>query len=338
MSEKEAEKKQNELAIERRHEIEELRTLMGTFPEPPKRDNEFFVGCSGVKAKLIDYPENPYRAIFEIVTSTWGGRKNWMDKWARTSPEGRKEVVMAALTRNTLPVCLEAPKFTFAIEGLSRSAFDQLARARIGTGFGSVGTRDNPWVDAAFIIPDYIASKPELRSEYEDVCTKIMDLYQKIVEGEKASWQVARYILPMGVTHRFTMTINYLAFQSMCNTRLIFCEQFDTVGATWACWKELYSKYPLLAVYCRPGCDRTGKCMYHKPYSLSEAFGCLFKGCGRNPEQGDYQYYQFNEIGADIGKLEDQLKFHIPRPEEWKAMEEYSLDHDKIYFEDKADD
>jgi len=134
-------------------DIEILRKAMGTLPEsqPPREDKVYF-GLRHLKVQLVDSPGNPYRAIYEIVTSTWGGRKGWWKRWDNATEDGRIQVVLAALQRQTLPQALEAGTFTFKIQGITRSAFDQLARHR-HAGIGSVGSRDNNHLDAAIVLP-----------------------------------------------------------------------------------------------------------------------------------------------------------------------------------------
>lgn len=314
-------------------EIEELRKTMGTHPETqPRRSDEIFIGVEKIKVELIDYPRNPYKAIYHIVTSTWGGRNKWWNKWENTSVEGRIMAVQAALSGKTLQQALEAPSFTFKIDGLSRSAFDQLARHRF-TAIGSVGMRDNNWLDAALRIPS------PMKKYYDEIRNwwiKTKDLYQKLVEEGQASWQNARFILPMGVCWRFTWTMNYRALKDdVLSRRLMFCEQFDTVATAWLIWNELYKKFPLLAVYCQPLCDRLQRCIYHDLYSLSAAFGCLFKPCGRWPPQGPEIYATFpNEAAADIEEIRSQLKIKIPEPNEWNELIEKALELDRKYFEE----
>jgi len=314
-------------------EISRLRKIMQTEPEhQPKREDKILWGSSHLKVELVDYPRNPYKAIYTMVTSTWGGRYKWWRRWENATPEGRLRVVIAALSRKTLPQPLEAAVFTFKIQGLSRGAYDQLARHR-HAGIGSVGSRDNCWLDAALVL------HPRLKRFEKDIkkwwkMTK--DLYEKIVIEGQETWQNARYILPMGVEWRFTWCLNYRGLQDMMAQRLAFCEQWDTVATAWAMWYEVWKKFPLLAVFLRPGCDWAKRCTYAKAYSLSELFGCLFKPCGRWPCPGrNYEYATFNESSTSAEEIEEWLGFHIPRPDEWEEI--YlpdAIEKDHKYFEE----
>jgi len=315
--------------------IRNLRRIMGTLPEEqPKRTDEIYVGVENIKVELVDYPKNPYKAIYEIVTSTWGGRDRWFHRWKDAPVEGRIKVVLAALEGKTLPQCLEAPSFTFKIQGLSRSAYDQLARHRY-SGIGSVGMRDNNWRDAALRIPSDLL---RWKSEIAEWWKKTKDLYDKIVSSGQASWQSARAILPMGTCWRFTWTMNYRALQGILAQRMAFCEQYDTVYTAWAMWAELRKKFPLLAVYCRPRCDIIKKCYYSDIYSLSILFGALFKPCGRWPVKKYWATFP-NLAAADPDEIDRELRknygFGVPSPNEWDKLKEEALQKDRKFFEEE---
>jgi hypothetical protein len=298
--------------------IRNLRQTMGTDPaREAVRKDEIFVGCQGIDVELIDGPVDPYKAIFEGATATWGSSETWAHKWDKTSDEGKLMVLLAALSHKTLPLSLEAPKFTFAIEGPSRAAFDQQARARIGVGYCSSGTRDNSWLDASLRIPHSVFDDVEQYEAHARAFRVAKDAYELTVSTKRESWQSARFILPMGTSHRWMININYLALQGMCAQRLKFCEQFDLVGTTWLMRQEIEDTYPLLAAFLRPGCDFAGKCQYHSNYALSDLFGALFRGCGRHKvEEGHHA--EFNCACSTSTEIEGDLPgLRIPRTTEW---------------------
>jgi hypothetical protein len=267
-------------------EVIALRKVMGTDPaRTPIRSDDILIGCKGIRVQLLDYPSDPYRAIYEGAVATWGSSATWWDKYPKTSPQGRLMVILACLSHKTLPIALEGPKFTFQIEGPSRAAFDQMARARIGTGFNSVGTRDNDWLDASLRVPHEVGDDLEQLLHHQAAFNASKDAYEYTVRQRKESWQSARFILPMGTVHSWVVNVNYLALQSMMAQRMKFCEQFDLVGTAWLMAQEVSKKYPLLGAFLRPGCDFAGKCQYHSNYNLSELFGALFSGpSARGPQ------------------------------------------------------
>ena len=209
------------------NDVRELRKVMGTeSSDPDSVETKIWYGCEGIEVELIDWPHNPYRAIFDMVTATWGD-EDYKEKWDDISPNNRFEVVKTALNHKTLPTALETPKFTFLIRGASRAAFDQIARVRVGAGIGSMGVRDNNRSDSGFRMP-YSLKDSDLHDEIVEHVLKTKDLYSKIIKQGQKSWQSARCILPMNMTHHFYMTINYLALQGQCTRRLRFCLQKGT--------------------------------------------------------------------------------------------------------------
>jgi thymidylate synthase ThyX len=324
-------------------DINELRRVMGTLPtQKVPLKTEFVRGVEGIKVDLIDYNGNPYKAMYVLATSCWGSKIN---KWEETSPEHRFLVVKAVLTGNALPLALEVPNFTFAIEGISRAGFDQLARTRIGAVFSAKGMRDNNWKDCSIRIPTALWPTEEEFDVYEkakerpdpviypertkmfdkvetfhnimDVMYDVKGIYADIVSSGIGSWQAARTVLPLYVVYGFSACYNYASLSGVCRNRMKFCEMEDVVATAWLMAKAVSEKFPLLGAYLRPGCDFGGKCQYHRSYTLSEMFGCLFKECGRNPCPDSDGYAEFNETCTNYKDLEEQLDIHITRPDEW---------------------
>ena len=305
---------------------------MGTNPkEKVELSTEFFEGVKGISVSLIDYPSNPYKAIFDMTTSTWGNR---IDKWPEANPEVRYWVVKSVLEYKSLPNAMEEPSFCFAIEGCSRSAFDQIARARIGAVFASMGWRDNDHSDIGFRIPQSIWDDMESRDNFVDVCKVAKNEYHRLVKKGQSSWQDARALLPISALHNFSMAINYMALRNFCGKRLKFCEQADTVAVAWLMRQEILYKFPLLGSYLRPACDWKGICEYHQANEMSEAFGCLFKECGRNKCLAIDNYATFNFACSDKDKIAKQLGIYIPNIKEEMPVDNYSalLDKDKELF------
>lgn len=311
-------------------EIEKLRVDMRT---APSRDvpltTSFYRGVEAVDVSLMDWPNNPYKAMVNMVTSTWG---DVIEKWEEIEPPARFLILKALLEHKTLPVAMEYPTFCFAISGCSRSAFDQIARTRIGAGYCSYGWRDNDQSDVGFVVPDQIYDDWVLRDKFINVCQQSKEVYHEMVKSGQANWQNARAILPISAEHRFSMTINYLALQGFCGRRLKFCEQADTVAVAWLIRECVKEVFPLLASYLRPSCDWGGKCQYHQTNTLSELFGCLFKSCGRNQDENPDGYALFNHSCANRVNLEEQLMIRIPMASEELPPKDYS----ELNSKDKA--
>lgn len=335
-------------------EIEKLRRVMGTNPFDPKDvpdEIKYYIskGCSDLKVDLIAYPRNPYKQIFYAVTETWGEiRSDSKEKWNKVSPEYRFLIVKAALEGKTLPQALEGPEFQFRIIGAARSAFDQMARTRVGATFFSIGVRDNSAIDRYLIIHPKLYNNPETLEVIRKWWRETKDLYIKLVEGKRNSWQNARAILPMGLSHNYGASYNLLALLGLMGKRLKACEQHETVGIAWLMRKRIEEKFPMIASYMRPGCDWKRECQYYQSYSLSNLFGALFSPCFRNPVKDvdgnlvkkEEIYVEFpNESSADLKELEKELGFKIPGPTDFVTAEEFSdlVESDRMLFEEDAD-
>lgn len=330
-------------------QIENLRRAMGTLPsQSPELKTEFKRGVEGITVKLIDRPVNPYKSMVTLATTCWGEK---VDKWPDLTPENRFKVLKAVLERQALPLALESSSYVFAIEGPSRAAFDQLARTRIGAVFSAAGMRDNNWKDASIRIPSsrwpsesefsrgqMLATEDPSRYSEEDkaVLQKIVlfnsmvnslliakRTYADIVDTGTASWQSARTVLPLYVCYRWSVAYNFSALLGVCGSRQSFCEMEDTCATAWLMREAIKKEFPLFASYLRPRCDNTHQCQYHKAYTMSEMFGCLFKECGRNPCSASDGYAEFNETCTDRNLLIEQLHIDIPTPQNWVKYDSF---------------
>ena len=307
----------------RQEVIDQMRRVMGTLPDmAPEFKTEFHRGVEGIKVKLIDHNVNPYKAIYNFGAMTWGKKA---DKWADTPVAGRVAVVKAVLDRQALPLALEVPNFTFTVEGVSRWAFDQMARQRLGTVFSSMGTRDNNHLDMGFRVHESIWKDEEKLKRFKETCLLAKENYRYFVEQGQGSWQEARSLLPISCIHNYMVHMNFAAVQNMVGKRGQACEGEDVVAIAFLTRQAIGEKFPLLSKYLRPSCDWVGKCTYHKAYSMSEAFGALFDTCGRWPDGDEYKYFHQNGSCSDYKTIASQLGIYIPaghedRPEDYNVF------------------
>lgn len=315
--------------------VEELRKSMGTHPSTNvELKTEFHRGVEGITVDLIDYPSRPYRSLYDIATATWTSGDQKIDKWPDASPVARHAVVKAVLDFKSLPNAMESISFTFGVQGCSRSAFDQIARARIGAVFGSMGWRDNDHSDVAFRIPEAVWKNDVVRDQFMETMLVAKSTYHDAVKDGQANWQNARAVMPIFAEHKFATAFNYMALRGFMSKRLKFCEQEDTVAVAWLMKKRITEKFPLLGDHLVPGCDTKGKCDYHEAESMAEAFGCLFAGCGRWPDP--YPYASFNESCSDEKTIAKQLNIDIPDGETSRILIKHQGDYGLLYTQDRA--
>ena len=336
--------------MNRVEEVERMRRLMGTDPSAhPPRVTEFWRGVEGISVHMIpgSHPRNPYRSIFEMTVMTWGSTRTGLPapeemlpgalgevqldallsrpgglgptwKWDRTPPRWRAKVVEAVLSGKTLPNALEGVTFSFVVERVSRWAFDQIARARLGVVFSSMGTRDNCHEDLGFRFHESTWGSPERLEAAKRACLTAKESYNAIVSAGGGSWQEGREVLPISGLHRFAMAANFPGLRGICAQRMKACEAEDVVAISSLLRREVEGVFPYLASFLRPGCDYGKRCDYHDSYSLSEAFSALFRGCGRwpAPEYTLGPDFQHNESCSSYETIAKQCGYALPPPTE----------------------
>ena len=315
--------------------IRQMRIDVGSKPrELEERSTKYHRGGEAVSVRLVipNTAVNYYAGMFVMAVSTWGGPyDSGVDKWNGAKVESRQATVRAILQRQALPLALEHPQFLFEVTGCSRSAFDQIARMRIGTTFSSMGTRDNAHGDFEVVVPPRIYDDRHLLANFKHSVEETKRMYISLLKGGR-SWQDARGVLPQSMVHRFCMNVNYAALSGFMSKRLMFEEQFDTVAVAWKMRQTLGRNYALLAAPLRPACDLARRCVYHTTNSLSEAFGCLFKGCERwgKPE---YDYADFDEYSTEESDVEAWIGEKLPAPRDPIPWDE-SFEKDRHFFEE----
>ena len=227
---------------------DELRKVAGTLPSMnPKMRTEFYPLSESIEVTLEDHSANPYKAMFAAATATWGDNK-YERKWKRTSVDGRYEVIKAVLTHNTLPQAREVVNFLFRVRGLPRWLFDSHTQTPFCT-FMSIGCRDNNKLDCDFIFDDKTFKK-EMEKLYignrENALAKCKNLYKRVLDEGRGSWQSARAFLPQSYQHSYHFSQNLLSLASMKfegKNSIEMSILYEKVSAS------IYLKFPLLGLY-----------------------------------------------------------------------------------------
>lgn len=327
--------------------VNNMRKTMSTLPEQKPKKNYDIVSIfhpDACTVKLVEYPKNPYKYIVRMSISTWGNGKlgfgnGSTGKWERLTPEARYIVALSVLTGNTLPVSQEAINMLWEFNGVPRHTFDQFVRMRIGTGHASIGCRDNCKLDVPLVLypklSELLAEDMDIYKDFIEWNKRTKDLYEKILTKGKSSWQMARAVLPMSYSHSWLSYISLLTLKGQAARRLMPCEEAPMVLIFWRMWNEVFNKWPLIANYIRPACDKVNKCIYAGgAEGLTKYFSSLFAGCGR--WETDSNYSEFNFSCTDI----TQLKRHVNyiEPNQWINYNENSYDiltdKDKNLFEE----
>ena len=252
------------MQLEWRDELRALLKESGVLKTP-------FFSVADSSVELLDWSTDPYRAMFEMATQTWG----YSGKWSKASPRLRFEVVKLVLEKKALPLALEAPTFTFQVDNTTRAAFDQIARARVGVVLAARGFKDNDLSDEGFVIPAGLDDKDRL-----DVLTLVQSNKYAYARLRKKypGWK-ARCLMQMGTRYNFIWSSTYLALQNLCSKRMCCIEEPSTVAVAWLMKKELAAKFPLLADYLRPLEAWKNKCVVKEMNGFSDILGVPHAEC-----------------------------------------------------------
>jgi len=324
-----------------REEKEIIKEIQKAFEEEKEPRVKFFDSISKLKVEMIGYSHpNPYKIMLEVATCTFGDYDN-ITKWDKLSPKARFRLVKGVLDKRAMPLALEHIKFNFIISGISRCAFDEIVRARIGVSYGSKGWKGNFLNNIGFNIPS-----PLLREKYKKLKEKVEKhirsmnkLYTEMQKAGVPHW-ACRFVMPMGCTYRFMMSLDYLALQQFCARRMNQTEQEDVVATAWLMRERVKEKFPLLANYLRPGEDWMNRDSTIMANSYADERGWVEHRPGvRHPvnlKEFKKKYkILHDEPCTHTEILEKYLKIKIPRPNEWKNYTWETLDEkDRKLFEE----
>lgn len=328
-----------------KEDIINMRKAMCTLPsQKPEKSYKYQNDITSIEVNMTDYTKNPYKVIVTSCAATWGDDESGsMGKWGKMSPENRYRIVLSHLTGNTLPQASEGVNFQFECNGVSRSDFDQHARARIGAHFMSIGTRDNNKLDSRFLFYDHIIQRMEKDPQYKEMVESWIkltkDLYEITINESDSSWQIGRAFLPQSINHSYVFGMNLAALRSQMSRRLMACEQEGIVALHWKIRNLIAEKFPLLAEFMQPACDKAKKCIYMEgPEGMTKYFSNLFDGCGRWKVNNDDNsvYKEFNHSCTDYKRLKelgipvlDVNEYHHFGPDDYDKLDP----RDKALFE-----
>jgi thymidylate synthase ThyX len=285
-------------------------------------DSEFF------DVKLLTWTKNPYIPLVEMHLNTYGDKTL---KWNDLSPKTRFYIAKKVLERKGYPLALEAPQFTFWIQGVTRSAFDEIARARIGVVFSSRGFKDNDLNGLSFVKP-YILDKND-EEELEDFYLRLKDFYLYL-RNKYPGW-ASRYIIPMGAEYHFSMTANYSSLQNFCARRMETTEQTDVVAVAWKIQNRIAEKFELLGNYLRPASDFAHRDLTVESNWFSWITGLPHSSDGRYPTTiPDYIKVEHDYPCTDV-KFLKKSGIKVLAPGDYKDLElnNLKMEERQLFYE-----
>lgn len=196
-------------------------------------------------------------------------------------------------------------KIKYQVKNTPICQFDQHSRARIGIKFIDYKVSDKP--EYVVYTKNYLAlqNNEELRNK----------TFETLLELEEIR-NAESFKTPFNLMSR---NCSYIVEQEMSSLtgqmsrRLKLCEEAFIVGLHWLLREKMIKMGLDFANEFLPGCDTIKSCDYSSADYLSNAFGCLFTGCGRWPSHA--QYASFNESCTTYLELESQLNIKIQKSE-----------------------
>ena len=287
-----------------------MKTIKESLEESKELKTDFYT-ITDMKISLLDYPVNAYKTMVNMGMKTWGEKSN---KWEDLSPKNRFYVIKEILQKKVLPLALEHPTFSFSVEHIDRSTFDQLARARVGIVFASRGQKDDYLDSLGCVIPTRIVG-----TKYEQLIKehiiKSKELYHEMQKDNIPNW-ARRCVLPMYSEHSFIFSANLMAIQGLISKRLETTEQEGCIVFSLLLREEIKKQYPLLTHWLRPSCDFTKKDMTSNYNGFSDIVSVPHASDNRRPGYDKIKYPPtWDEPCSNMSMLEEKLNVSLPK--EW---------------------
>ena len=276
--------------------------------EPDIVETDFY-SIADMRVAMLDKPKYPYKTMVNMATKAWGNKSN---KWEDISPKTRFEIVKMILQKKALPLALEHPTFSFSVDRISRAAFDQIARARIGIVFASKGQKDDNLHGMGFVIPTPILFDRMKLIKVQSLCIEAKKLYADFIENGIPNW-AARCVLPIYAEHSFIFSANFSAIQNLLSKRFETTEMEDVVAFSLLMRKAIYREFPLLAEYLRPSCDFIKRDMTASYNGFSDYIGVPHISDGRQAGyDGERWPAKWDEPCTDITRVIVMTKAALP--------------------------
>ena len=215
-----------------------------------------------MKVTLTRVTENPILAIEEAASNCYN-----------SEPTGDGKIMKHCIKSGHTSVT-EFCDFTFHIEGISRALSHQLVRHRMAS-YAQRSQRYCSEDGFGYVIPPSIAKNPTAKGIYSELMEDIALLYKEL-QSVGVPNEDARMILPNACETIIEVKMNLRALMNFMNERLCTCAQWEIRELALAMKKAIVEKYPELAEYLVPKCEK-----YGKEYGFCNESKA--RTCGRNP-------------------------------------------------------
>lgn len=218
------------------------------------------------------------------------------------------ELQMGVLELNVEILDFDKKQIHYKVSNTPICQYDQHSRARIGVKFFNYNVSEKA---------SYVLYTKLFRSIVDDsnrLKRTVHFLYELEAFRQLADFKDDYNLMSRNCSYEVVQEYSSLKGQMM--RRLKFSEEEFIVGLHWLLRDKMIKAGIEQANEYLPGCDFSKKCEYASADYLSNAFGCLFAGCGRWKSHAEYA--SFNESCTTPQLIEEQLKIVVPKSE-WEV-------------------
>ena len=236
-----------------------------------------------MKVYLLEMTDRAVDLIFSAARQCYSssGSKDIFEK-SKLIDMKKKEKFVKEIVSSGHESVLEHVKFTFGVEGVSRSLTHQLVRHRIA----SYSQQSQRYVKAEnfeYVIPPLIEKDEILKKEFLTIMEEIKKTYNRIlkrfeeigIKGEKAN-QDARYILPNAAATKIVITMNARELLHFFRVRCCTRAQWEIRELAYKMLEICKEKLPSVFENAGPKCVFLGYCPEGEKFT-----------CGRYPLKKD---------------------------------------------------
>ena len=230
-----------------------------------------------MKVELTRVTENPILAIEEAASNCYN---------SEATGDGK---IMRHCIKSGHTSVIEFCDFTFHIEGISRALSHQLVRHRMAS-YAQRSQRYCSEDGFGYVIPKSIENHDGAHNYYVGLMKMINEAY-KLLQENGIPNEDARMILPNACETVIEVKMNLRALMNFMNERLCTCAQWEIRELALAMKKAIVEKYPELAEYLVPKCEK-----YGKEYGFCNESKA--RTCGRHPRLADIfdDYHNYKDM------------------------------------------
>jgi len=209
-----------------------------------------------LKVKLLDHTEQP--DILAATAARSCRSSKGADEIMKTEDESRLRKVLRTTIEKGHTSVIEHVKFTFGIEGISRSCSHQLVRHRIASYSQQSQRHINP-EEEKFVIPHSVEEDPSALKKYEEAMEKAWEAYEKLGEAGVPK-EDARFVLPNATRTNIVVTMNARSLINFFEQRTCMHAQWEIKALANKMLSKVRSVAPTIFEDAGPPCKRRGIC------------------------------------------------------------------------------